>query len=42
VWHGELSGPARRSARLRWVDPREPAVALTALARKIARLAVAP
>jgi A/G-specific adenine glycosylase len=38
VWHGELSGPTPRSARLRWVDPQEPDVALTALARKVARL----
>jgi len=36
VWRGELSGPTPRSARLRWVAPREPGVALTALARKVA------
>ena len=39
VWRGEPSGAVRRSARLRWVDPRRPGVALTALARKAARLA---
>lgn len=42
AWHGELSAPVRRSTRLRWVDPREPGVALTALARKLTRLAVDP
>jgi A/G-specific adenine glycosylase len=38
VWRGELALPAPRSARLRWVDPRDPGVALTALAMKVARL----
>jgi A/G-specific adenine glycosylase len=42
VWLGGMDGPVRRSARLRWVDPRAPGVALTALARKLARLAVDP
>jgi hypothetical protein len=37
VWRGELLAPAPRSARLRWVDPRAPQVALTALAQKVAR-----
>lgn len=41
VWRGEPSGAVRRSARLRWLDPRQPGVALTALGRKAARLAVA-
>ena len=36
VWHGELAGSLPRSARLRWVDPRRPGVALTALAKKVA------
>ena len=36
VWHGELMVPLPRVARLRWVDPRDPGVALTALARKLA------
>jgi A/G-specific adenine glycosylase len=39
VWRGMLLGAAPRSARLRWVDPQRPGVALTALARKVARLA---
>jgi A/G-specific adenine glycosylase len=38
VWRGDLDGSLPRSARLRWVDPRRPAVALTALARKVAAL----
>jgi A/G-specific adenine glycosylase len=38
VWRGELAGSLPRSARLRWVDPRDPGVALTALAMKVARL----
>jgi len=38
VWRGELAVPAPRSARLRWVDPRDPGVPLTALAMKVARL----
>ena len=38
VWRGELSGRVPRSARLRWVDPCAPDVALTALARKLAAL----
>jgi A/G-specific adenine glycosylase len=38
VWRGELAAPPPRSARLRWVDPRDPGVALTALAMKVARL----
>jgi A/G-specific adenine glycosylase len=37
VWHGALVGAAPRTARLRWVDPRRPAVPLTALARKLTR-----
>jgi len=36
VWRGELAGALPRAAGLRWVDPRAPAVALTALARKVA------
>ena len=36
VWRGELLAPPRRSARLRWLDPERPGVALTALARKLA------
>jgi A/G-specific adenine glycosylase len=36
VWLGVLVGGARLPAGLRWVDPRRPAVALTALARKVA------
>jgi A/G-specific adenine glycosylase len=35
VWQGTLTGAAPRSARLRWVDPARPGVALTALARKL-------
>ncbi len=42
AWQGELDVPARRTARLRWVDPRAPGVALTALARKLTRLVVDP
>ncbi len=42
VWRGELAVPLPRSARLRWVDPRKPGVALTALARKVARLRIGP
>jgi A/G-specific adenine glycosylase len=38
VWRGAASGAVRRSARLRWVDPERPAVALTALARRVAGL----
>ena len=38
IWRGELLAPAPRSARLRWVDPRRPGVALTALAKKVAAL----
>ncbi len=38
VWEGEIAGSVPRSARLRWVDPRAPRLALTALARKAARL----
>lgn len=38
VWRGELAGALPRPVRLRWVDPREPGVALTALAKKVARL----
>ncbi len=38
VWHGVLAAPPPRPARLRWVDPRDPAVALTALAKKVAAL----
>jgi len=37
VWRGEPLAPVRRTARLRWVDARRPAVALTALARKVIR-----
>jgi A/G-specific adenine glycosylase len=37
VWRGELRGQARRSNRLRWVDPRDPGIGLTALARRLAR-----
>jgi len=36
VWRGTLSGALPRSRRLRWADPRERTVALTALARKLA------
>jgi A/G-specific adenine glycosylase len=35
VWQGALTGPAPRTARLRWVDPARPGVPLTALARKL-------
>jgi A/G-specific adenine glycosylase len=42
VWRGELLVPLPRSARLRWVDPRAPNVALTALAKKVARLRAGP
>jgi A/G-specific adenine glycosylase len=35
VWRGVLEGAAPRIARLRWVDPKRPAVPLTALARKL-------
>jgi len=38
VWRGEPAGSLPRSARLRWVDPREPGVALTALAKKVVGL----
>jgi len=38
VWRGMLLGAAPRSARLRWVDPQRPGVALTALARKAGRI----
>jgi A/G-specific adenine glycosylase len=38
VWRGELAGSLPRSAGLRWVDPRRPGVALTALAKKVAGL----
>lgn len=37
VWHGALAGAAPLSACLRWVDPRRPAVPLTALASKVTR-----
>jgi len=37
VWRGELAGSLPRSARLRWVDLRDPDVALTALAKKVAK-----
>jgi A/G-specific adenine glycosylase len=36
VWQGTVRGPIPRRADLRWVDPRKPAVALTALAKKVA------
>jgi A/G-specific adenine glycosylase len=36
VWRGTLRGPIPRRADMRWVDPDAPAVALTALARKVA------
>jgi A/G-specific adenine glycosylase len=42
VWRGELAAPLPRSARLRWVDPRRPDVALTALAKKAAALRAGP
>ena len=42
VWRGELVVPLPRSARLRWVDPSDPDVALTALARKVAGLRPGP
>lgn len=35
VWRASLVGPAPRVARLRWIDPLLPGVALTALARKL-------
>ena len=35
VWRGVVSGPVPRRARLRWVDPAEPNVPLTALARRL-------
>ena len=38
VWRGEVDGRVRRRTGLRWVDPRRPDVALTALARKVAGL----
>ena len=38
VWRGEVDGSVRLPARLRWVDPRRPGVALTALAKKVARV----
>lgn len=38
VWRAELAAPLPRSARMRWVDPRAPDVALTALAMKVAGL----
>jgi A/G-specific adenine glycosylase len=42
VWRGVVSGAVPRSPRLRWVDPRAPGVALTALARKLAGLRASP
>jgi A/G-specific adenine glycosylase len=42
VWRGELTDPLPRSARLRWVDPRDPGIALTALAKKVAGLRAGP
>ena len=49
VWLGELIGPppgpalrASAPAALRWVDPRRPGVALTALARRLTRPAAGP
>ncbi len=41
AWRGELAGPLPRTARLRWVDPLAPDVALTALARRVAGLRAA-
>jgi hypothetical protein len=38
VWRGMLLDAAPRSARLRWVDPQRPGVALTALARQVGRI----
>jgi len=38
VWRGVLAGAAPRKARLRWVDPKQPHVPLTALARKLVEL----
>ncbi len=35
LWRAELTGSVPRSARLRWIDPDDPGVGLTALARKI-------
>lgn len=35
IWRGVPIGAVPRSARLRWVDPRDPGVPLTALARKV-------
>jgi len=37
LWRGRAIGPTPRSARLRYVDPARPGVAMTALARKAAR-----
>jgi hypothetical protein len=42
AWRGELTDPLPRSARLRWVDPRDPGIALTALAKKVAGLRAGP
>ena len=38
VWRGELTGKAPRSARVRFVDPARPGVALTAMAARVARV----
>jgi A/G-specific adenine glycosylase len=42
VWRGELTASHSHPARLRWVDPRDPGVPLTALAKKVARLRTRP
>ena len=42
LWEGALGAPVPRGAALRWVDLDAPAVALTALTRKLPRAARAP